>query len=101
MNTPYLFDEFFASGKDETISPFLTRQSRKWGKNLPLKSACLAAFFLLLAFVFSFTDSSLSNLFLACVFFLSGTPALIASINDLKNLEINIDVLMTVAAFLA
>ena len=33
--------------------------------------------------------------------FFSGTPALIASLNDLKNFEINIDVLMTVAAFVA
>ena len=101
MKTPYLFDEFFASGMEESISPFLTSSSRKFGKNLELKSSALAAFFLLLAFSFSFSQPTLSNLFLSFVYFLVGTPALIAALSDLKNLEINIDVLMTIAAFVA
>lgn len=101
MTEPYLFDEFFASKKEESISPFITQNSKSWGRNLPLKSASFAACSLLLAFVFSFTNPAISNLFLLIVFFLSGTPALIASLNDLKNFEINIDVLMTVAAFVA
>ena len=101
MKTPYLFDEFFASGLEETVSPFLTPKSRKWGKNLSLKSAIGAALFLMLSFGFSFTHPPLSNLFLALVYFLAGVPALIATFEDLKNLEINIDVLMTLAAFLA
>ncbi|HSX26092.1 MAG TPA: heavy metal translocating P-type ATPase [Chlamydiales bacterium] len=101
MKSPYLFDEFFASGREESISPFLTSTSRSWGKNLSLKSASSAAFFLALSFSFSFVNPSLSYLFLSLVYFLSGVPALIASFNDLKNLEINIDVLMTVAAFVA
>lgn len=100
MKTPYLFDEFFAS-RTESVSPFLTPKSRKWGENLPLKSAAASAFFLLLAFSFSFTLLPASYFCLSLVFFLSGTPALLASIEDLRNLEINIDVLMTVAAFLA
>jgi len=97
----YLFDEFFASGAEESVSPFLTPQSRSWGENLSLKSAFGAACFLILAFGFSFTHPPLSNLFLSLVYFLAGVPALIAAFNDLKNLEINIDVLMTLAAFLA
>jgi Zn2+/Cd2+-exporting ATPase len=101
MNVPYLFDEFFSSGREESISPFLTHNSRNWGKNLSLKTSFLAATCLLFAFAFSFTHIPIANVFLACVFFLSGTPALIASINDLRNFEINIDVLMTIAAFLA
>lgn len=101
MKMPYLFDEFFSSGKEESISPFLTPSSRKWGKNLPLKSGLFAALFLALAFGFSFTNPPLSYILLSLVYFLSGVPALIASLNDLKNLEINIDVLMTLAAFLA
>src|SRR5690606_24017831 len=87
--------------QEESISPFLTPASRKWGKNLPLKSAASAAILLTLAFSFSFVNQPLSYLFLSLVYFLSGIPALIASLNDLKNLEINIDVLMTVAAFIA
>lgn len=101
MKTPYLFDEFFASGKEESISPFLTPNSRPWGKNLSLKSAASAAFFLALAFSLSFVNTPLSYLCLSLVYFLSGVPALIAALDDLKNLEINIDVLMTLAAFVA
>lgn len=101
MKTPYLFDEFFASGFDESISPFLTPGSRIWGKNLSIKSAILASIFLALGFSFSFFSPPISYLFLSLVYFLVGIPALISAIQDLKNLEINIDVLMTFAAFVA
>lgn len=101
MKTPYLFDEFFASGKEESISPFITSGSKKWGKNLPLKSAASAALLLTLAFILSFTNPLLTPPILTLVYFLVGVPALLAAINDLKNLEINIDVLMTLAAFVA
>ena len=98
---PYLFDEFFASGQEESISPFLTPRSRAWGKNLSLKRASSAAVLLAFAFSFSFVNPPTSHLFLSLVYFLVGVPALMAAFNDLKNLEINIDVLMTVAAFVA
>lgn len=101
MTKPYLFDEFFSSGQEESISPFLTSSSRNWAKNLSLKSAGSSAFFLTLAFSCSFWNGPISYLFLSLVYFISGIPALIASFNDLKNLEINIDVLMTIAAFVA
>jgi heavy metal translocating P-type ATPase len=96
--SPYLFDEFFASGQDETISPFLTPDSRKWGKHLSLKSSLFSAFLLAIAFGLSFFHKEASYLFLFPVYFLVGTPAFIDSLEDLKNLEINIDVLMTLAA---
>src|SRR5580704_15202114 len=101
QTTPYIFDEFFASGKEESISPFLTPTSRAWGKNLPLKAALFSAVLLLLAFTTSFFLPSLSALFLIFVYFFCGTPALLGSLEDLKNLEINIDVLMTFAALLS
>jgi heavy metal translocating P-type ATPase len=101
MKTPYLFDEFFASEHEESISPFLTPTSRKWSRNLTLKSAASAAFLLALSFSLSFTHPSLSYLFLSFVYFLSGVPALIASLHDLQKLQLNIDVLMTLAAFIA
>ena len=101
MKSPYLFDEFFASGQEESVSPFLTPGSRPWGKNLSLKSASSAALLLALAFSFSFLNAPVSYLCLSFVYFLVGVPALISSLNDLKNLEINIDVLMTLAAFVA
>lgn len=100
-STPYLFDEFFASGKEESISPFLTPSSRLLGKNLSLKSALFGGFLLALAFISSFFSVPLSHLLLSFVYFLVGTPALIGAIEDLKNLQINIDVLMTFAALLS
>lgn len=100
-NSPYLFDEFFASGKEESISPFLTPSSRKWSKHLSLKTAFISGMLLLCAFIFSFFNPALSNLCLLFVYFFSGTPALIGALEDIKNLEINIDVLMTLAALLS
>jgi heavy metal translocating P-type ATPase len=101
MKQPYLFDEFFASGLEESVSPFLTPDSRKWGHNLSLKTGVSAACFLALSFGLSYVNLPLSYLFLCLVYFISGAPALIAAFDDLKNLEINIDILMTLAAFLA
>jgi len=98
---PFIFDEFFASGKEESISPFLTPNSRNWGRNLPLRAALMSAVLLALAFSVSFFHQTASYLFLIPVYFLSGTPAFIDAIEDLRNLEINIDVLMTLAAFLS
>jgi Cd2+/Zn2+-exporting ATPase len=101
MKAPYQFDEFFASGREESVSPFLTKRSRGWARNLPLRSALMGAGFLAAAFGTSFVNEPLSYLFLSFVYFLAGAPALIATFDDLKSLEINIDVLMTLAAFLA
>jgi Zn2+/Cd2+-exporting ATPase len=100
-STPFIFDEFFASGKEESISPFLTPKSRSWGKNLPLKTAIFSGVLLFTSFTTSFFIPPLSNLLLLFVYFFSGTPALLGSIQDIKNLQINIDVLMTIAALLS
>ena len=97
MSTPYQFDEFFSSSQEESISPFLKKKSRLWAKHLHLKSACIAAIFLFLAFIFP----ALANICLLFVYFLAGTPALIDACEDMLNLEINIDILMTLAAFLS
>lgn len=98
---PYLFDEFFASGKEESISPFLTPASRKWGKNLSLKVSLIAAAFLAVAFGISSSFPLAADLMLLVVYFLVGTPALIDAIEDIRSFEINIDVLMTLAALLS
>ena len=98
---PYYFDEFFASGKEESISPFLTESSRRWGKNLSLKSALLSACLLAISFSLSFLHPASAYLILCAVYFLVGTPALIDTLEDLRSLEINIDVLMTLAALLS
>ncbi|MBN4066617.1 cation-translocating P-type ATPase [Simkania negevensis] len=100
---PYVFDDFFASGKEESISPFLTTSSRSLGKNLHLKASIFAAFCLLAAFILSFFPSlaPIVSLLLVVTYFTAGMPALIDSIKDVFSLEINIDVLMTLAAFLS
>ena len=66
-----------------------------------MKAALLAALFLLLSFILSFSPyyAPLSMSLLIAVYFLAGIPSLIESIEDLLNLSINIDVLMTLAAF--
>jgi Cd2+/Zn2+-exporting ATPase len=95
------FDEFFELGLQETVSPFLTPQSRKWAANLTLKSSILAGFLLLLSFILSHFHEAvpLSRFFLIGVYFLAGIPSLIESIEDLMDYDINIDILMTLAAF--
>ncbi len=98
---PYVFDEFFTSGLEESISPFLEKTSRKWAHNLSLKSSLAAGFFLLSSYITAYFIPDLSYFFLLLVYFLAGTPALLRTFEDIKNLEINIDVLMTLAAFLS
>jgi Cd2+/Zn2+-exporting ATPase len=98
---PYVFDEFFASGKEESISPFLTPNSRSWGKNLSLKSALFSALLLVIAYAASFSIPPLKTLPLLFVYVLCGTPALLHALEDIKKLNINIDILMTLAALLS
>lgn len=98
---PVIFDEFFELGLPETSSPFLTPTSRKFGKGLKMRASILAAILLLAAFVTSFFPSTefISPIFLVFVFFLAGTQNLIESVQDLLIFDVNIDVLMTLAAF--
>ncbi|MEC7839719.1 MAG: cation-translocating P-type ATPase [Chlamydiota bacterium] len=98
---PVVFDEFFDMGLDESASPFLTPGSRKWSENLTLKTSILSAVLLILSFTLSLFPSTvpLSNLALIAVYVTVGIPPLIESIEDIISLEINIDVLMTIAAF--
>ncbi len=101
VHDPVVFDEFFELGEEEAFSPFLTPSSKSWAKNLTLKASILSAFFLLGSFVLSFYPAyqPISYISLIFVYFLAGIPSLIESIEDLMNFDINIDVLMTLAAF--
>lgn len=98
---PMFFDEFFERGLQETESPFLTPAGRAWGANITLKASVLAACLLVVSFGLRFIPVALplSHLLLFFVYFLVGIPSLIESLEDLGNLEINIDMLMTLAAF--
>jgi len=101
LNDSPVFEEFFSLGAQESKSPFLTPQSRPWGTHLKLKASILSTVFLLTAFGLSFhlPWNPLSNILLIFVYFLAGIPSLIESVEDLTHFEINIDVLMTLAAF--
>lgn len=98
---PVVFDEFFEMGLHDSTSPFLIPESRKWAIHLPLKASLFATVLLMMAFVLSFFPEhiALQRLCLAGVYLFAGLPSLIESIEDLANLEVNIDVLMTLAAF--
>ena len=93
--------EFFETGQQESVSPFLQPNSKNWSVNLTLKASFLAALLLILSFAASFfpQTESFSKIFLIGVYFLAGIPSLIEAIEDLSDGEINIDILMTLAAF--
>lgn len=95
------FNEFFGSGQEEGFSPFLAPSDRKWAVQLPLRAALLSAGLLFLAYLGSWFSwhEAIIHLLLVFVYFLAGIPALIESVEDLLSFEINIDVLMTLAAF--
>jgi Zn2+/Cd2+-exporting ATPase len=93
--------EFFDFGQDESVSPFLQPSSRSWSVHLTLKASILAALLLFLSFVGSFfpQTEALASLLLIAVYFLAGIPSLIEAVEDLLDGDINIDILMTLAAF--
>jgi len=95
------FQTFFALGKPMEASPFLRKGEGKLGKFLDLKISIFSAILLAVAWVLLWFPplAPLSHILLLMVYFLSGTPALINSLEDLSLLNVNIDVLMTLAAF--
>ena len=95
---PITFDEFFELGLPDSSSPFIKQKSRNLSRNLKLRASILAAFLLLCAFLAPFFYFP-SSIFLIFVYFLVGAPALIDALEDLSLLDVNIDVLMTLAAF--
>lgn len=101
LKQPLVFEDYFDMGEQDVQSPFIHPESRHWGAELTVKAAIVATVLLAAAFGLSFAPGwmPLSNFLLICVYFLAGIPSLIESIEDLSNFEINIDVLMTLAAF--
>ncbi len=97
----YLLDDYLSSGFEETQNPFITADSRLWGKYSSIVSSCLSLVLLMCSFVLTYYFKNLSNFFLIIVYFFVGTPALIDTLKDLKTFKINIEVLMTLAAFLS
>jgi len=93
------FEEIFQTGLNDSTSPYIKIRSKTLSKNLTLKAAIVSAALLLVSFISSFYNAPVANFLLLFVYFFAGLPALIESIEDLKKFNINIDVLMTLAAF--
>lgn len=98
--SPETLNNFFDSGMSEENSPMLSRSNRLLSHNLPLKSAYLSLITYFCALLTHWCKADeLSHLFIIFTFFLAGTPATIKSLKDIKEKTINIDILMTSAAF--
>lgn len=95
----YNFDQFFLSGLEPNVSPFLSEKSQKWGKSLSLKNAVFALVLLALAQATSKINTSFSFFSLTVIYFLLGTPAILKASLDVTKINVNINVLMTLAAF--
>jgi len=93
--------DFFNSGLALEKNPLIRHNHPFLSRGLFLKSSLLAALLWLGALVTHFTHPSTSSYLLVITYFLAGTHALVESMDDLLHLRINIDVLMTLAAFLA
>ena len=102
-NNVYTFDEFFESGLEESISPFLENKSKKWAKNLSLKTALFSLGLLIFCYTIELLNINLNYAYIlvSFIYLFLGVPALLDALEDIKNFEINISVLMTLAAFFA
>ncbi|MEC8307042.1 MAG: cation-translocating P-type ATPase, partial [Chlamydiota bacterium] len=94
------FDAFLM-GQEESLSPFLTDKGKRWARYLPLKVALVSLVLLVVAFAMQWVAPAFSLPFLLGVYCLAGIPACIESIEEISRGVINIDVLMTLAAFLS
>ncbi len=99
--SPYALEQYFSSGYEESENPFITKDSRKWGKHVALMGSLFALIFLIISYTLKSISPPLSSLFLVFVYFLAGTPSLIRSLEDIFDWNINIQVLMTLAALLS
>lgn len=93
------YEEFFASGCQDSYNPLFSKQAKRVARLLPLFRSLVSLFFLIVAYLVKPLNGSLMMASLGVVYFLSGTEALIETYRDLKEWRINIDVLMTLAAF--
>src|SRR5437868_2628866 len=100
---PFVFRTFFEMGQEESASPFLDEKAKRLARNFSLKASIFAAFLLLLSFLASYTMyAPFSQILLIGVYLIVGSSSLIDSIEDIAfKKDINIDVLMTLAAFSA
>lgn len=95
------FQRFFEMGQEESSSPFLSEEGKRFSRNLSLKIALLATLLLASAFFLRlFGYPLLVPFLLSLVFLLVGSSALSLALEDIFiKKDVNIDVLMTVAAF--
>jgi Zn2+/Cd2+-exporting ATPase len=98
------FDEYFESGFEESISPILEKKSKKISKNFLLKVSIFSAILLAICYLnsfFEFFNVNISYILLSFIYLFLAIPSLLNAIEDIKNFQINISVLMTLAGFLS
>ena len=95
------FQRFFEMGQEESVSPFLSEEGKRLSRHLALKKALVSAFALCFAWILQLMGFDAGVPFLVSVIFLLvGSSALSAALDDIfLQRDVNIDVLMTVAAF--
>lgn len=97
---PFIFRQFFEMGQEESASPFLNARAQRISRNFSFKTSLFSAFLLLASYIFA--GSFISEILLISVYLIAGVPSLIDSVEDvLFRGDVNIDVLMTIAAFSA
>lgn len=98
----YSFRDFLESGDDDAASPFLKPSARKFAAWLELPLALVSFCLLLTAWIFSCCSlpTGAIKALVAATYFLSGMRATYHAAKDLLAFKINIDVLMTLAAYM-
>ena len=94
-------EQYLSSGWESTQNPFITEKTRIWGKHSGLIASLLSLVLLIASYIVSLYSTNVSNAMLVIVYFFVGPQALIDTIKILKTFRLNIEVLMTLAAFLS
>lgn len=95
-----VMSRFFNSGMEDENSPILQPQDLKFSKNLSLKISLFSLILYLIALLSYWNGyNNISNLFIILTFFTSGPQAIIKTLVNLQKYKVNIDTLMTCAAF--
>lgn len=96
----YLFETFFQTNLNESISPFLTKRSKLFANFLNLKISLFCLFILICGWAFNKITPIALPLSTSFIYLALGTPIFIQTIEQLKKRIINIEILMLLAAIL-
>lgn len=100
---PLVFEHYFQVGEQESFSPFLKPKDKKLASGLNFRVSLFSAFLFISSLSMSYYApfQGFATWLLVLIFAIVGAPALIDAIEDLTDFDVNIDLLMTLAAFAA